>query len=227
MPLLRAVRNLGPEPLNPTPTPQPRDPPYSSDWDFLCEVLSAVIDAGARTVNIADTVGYTVPSEYSKMMEYLIANTDRADDAIWSVHCHNDLGLAVANTLAAVECGARQVEVTMNGIGERAGNTSLEELVMALRTRLPFERREGGAVEGGGRGLRKDHEHVHRVLRLHGFDHSACDFGVRGHAGENSSDARKQKCAGNLHGEAVVAGAWGMYVWVRGSGREGNAVVKK
>jgi 2-isopropylmalate synthase len=106
-----------------------------SDKDFLCDVLAAVIEAGATTLNIPDTVGYTVPREYGDMFEYLIKGTKGADDVIWSTHCHNDLGLATANTLEGVRGGARQVEVTVNGIGERAGNTAMEEIAMALKTR--------------------------------------------------------------------------------------------
>uniref|UniRef100_M4BT41 2-isopropylmalate synthase n=1 Tax=Hyaloperonospora arabidopsidis (strain Emoy2) TaxID=559515 RepID=M4BT41_HYAAE len=106
-----------------------------SDPDFLCEFLAEVIKAGATTVNIPDTVGYTVPGEYGSLFRYLIENTEGSDAAVFSAHCHNDLGLATANTLAAVQGGARQVEVTINGIGERAGNTALEELVMVLKTR--------------------------------------------------------------------------------------------
>lgn len=108
---------------------------------FLAQVIKAVIDAGATTVNIPDTVGYTIPSEYYDIIKYLKANVSNIDKAIISVHCHNDLGLSVANSLAAVQAGARQVECTVNGIGERAGNCSLEEVVMALRTRhdiLPY-----------------------------------------------------------------------------------------
>lgn len=106
-----------------------------SDPDFLVQVLEQAIKAGATTLNIPDTVGYTTPKEFGWLMEYLIANTEGADQVVWSTHCHNDLGLATANTLAGVNAGARQVEVTINGIGERAGNTSLEEVVMALATR--------------------------------------------------------------------------------------------
>ncbi|CAI5739283.1 unnamed protein product [Hyaloperonospora brassicae] len=106
-----------------------------SDPDFLCEFLAEVIQAGATTVNIPDTVGYTVPGEYGSLFRYLIENTKGSDRAVFSAHCHNDLGLATANTLSAVQGGARQVEVTINGIGERAGNTALEELVMVLKTR--------------------------------------------------------------------------------------------
>ena len=107
-----------------------------SDPDFLVELCSAVIEAGATTINLPDTVGYTMPQEYGSLFAYLIANTETGGkDIIWSTHCHNDLGLATANSLAAVQQGARQIEVTLNGIGERAGNTSLEETVMALMTR--------------------------------------------------------------------------------------------
>ncbi|HQF71298.1 MAG TPA: 2-isopropylmalate synthase, partial [Promineifilum sp.] len=106
-----------------------------SDPDFLVQVLGQAITAGATTLNIPDTVGYTTPDEFGWLIGYLIAHTPGADRVVWSVHCHNDLGLATANTLAGVKAGARQVEVTINGIGERAGNTALEEVVMALSTR--------------------------------------------------------------------------------------------
>ncbi|MBE2225214.1 MAG: 2-isopropylmalate synthase [Anaerolineae bacterium] len=106
-----------------------------SDPDFLVQVLGEAIKAGATTLNIPDTVGYTTPEEFGGLIKYLIENTPNADKAVWSVHCHNDLGLATANTLAGVQNGARQMEVTLNGIGERAGNTSLEEVVMAIETR--------------------------------------------------------------------------------------------
>ncbi len=106
-----------------------------SDLDFLCRVIEAVIKAGATTVNIPDTVGYTMPSEYKERIRCLFERVPNIDKAVVSVHCHNDLGLAVANSIAAVEAGARQVECTINGIGERAGNASLEEIVMALKTR--------------------------------------------------------------------------------------------
>ena len=103
--------------------------------EFLAEVFGAAIAAGARTINVPDTVGYTTPSEIRALFEYLRTHVRDADRAIFSAHCHNDLGLAVANSLAAIEGGARQVECTINGIGERAGNCALEELVMALRVR--------------------------------------------------------------------------------------------
>jgi len=109
---------------------------------FLAEVVAAVIDAGATTVNIPDTVGYTIPFEYYNIIKYLKDNVANIEQAVISVHCHNDLGLSVANSIAAVQAGAGQVECTINGIGERAGNCSLEEFVMTLRTRadiLPFK----------------------------------------------------------------------------------------
>ncbi len=109
-----------------------------SDPDFLCTVFESVIDAGATTINLPDTVGYAVPEEFGKLVAYVIDNTSNIDRAVLSVHCHNDLGLATANTLAAIQDGARQVEVTINGIGERAGNTSMEEVVMSLKTRPNF-----------------------------------------------------------------------------------------
>jgi len=106
--------------------------------EFLARVTQAVIEAGATTVNIPDTVGYAMPEQYAQLIEYLFANVKNIDDAIISVHCHNDLGLAVANSLAAVRAGARQIEGTINGIGERAGNAALEEVVMAMNTRQEF-----------------------------------------------------------------------------------------
>ena len=106
-----------------------------SDFDFLCRVIEQVIDAGATTINIPDTVGYTIPFQFGDLVKRLIENIPNSDKAIFSVHCHNDLGLAVSNSLAAVLSGARQVECTINGLGERAGNAALEEVVMAVRTR--------------------------------------------------------------------------------------------
>ena len=110
-----------------------------SDPDFLCRVLEAVIKEGATTINIPDTVGYAVPEQFGEMIRKLRERVPNSDKAVWSVHCHNDLGMAVANSLAAVRIGgARQIECTVNGLGERAGTTSLEEVVMALRTRQDF-----------------------------------------------------------------------------------------
>ncbi|WP_151634123.1 2-isopropylmalate synthase [Noviherbaspirillum aerium] len=107
-----------------------------SDMDFLCKVIESVINEGARTINFADTVGYGVPELYGQMIKTLRERIPNSDKAVWSVHCHNDLGMAVANSLAGVVIGgARQVECTINGLGERAGNTALEEVVMAVRTR--------------------------------------------------------------------------------------------
>ena len=106
-----------------------------SDRDFLCRIFEAVIAAGANTINLPDTVGYAIPQEYAELVDYVVKHTPNSNQAIFSVHCHNDLGLATANTIAAIGAGARQAEVTINGIGERAGNTSLEEVVMALHTR--------------------------------------------------------------------------------------------
>lgn len=106
-----------------------------SEFDFMCRIIEAVIDVGARTINVPDTVGYGTPEEYGNTIGRLIQNVPNADKAIFSVHCHNDLGLAVANSLSAVLQGARQVECTINGLGERAGNAALEEIVMATRTR--------------------------------------------------------------------------------------------
>jgi len=115
-----------------------------SDWDFLVKVTEVAIAAGATVVNIPDTVGYTQPFEYYDLIKYLKDNVKNVDQAILSVHCHNDLGSAVANTLAAVQAGARQVECTVLGIGERAGNAALEDLVMAINTRKELYEVETG-----------------------------------------------------------------------------------
>ncbi|MBL6942281.1 MAG: 2-isopropylmalate synthase, partial [Rhodospirillales bacterium] len=112
-----------------------------TDHDFLCRCVEAAIDCGASTVNIPDTVGYAMPDEYADLISMLFNRVPNIDKAIVSVHCHNDLGLAVANSLAAVQAGARQIECTINGLGERAGNAAMEEVVMALMTRadhMPF-----------------------------------------------------------------------------------------
>jgi len=106
-----------------------------SEIDFLCRIIEAAIDAGARTINIPDTVGYAIPHQYAELIAQILNRVPNADKAVFSVHCHNDLGLAVANSLAAVVAGARQVECTINGLGERAGNAALEEIVMAIKTR--------------------------------------------------------------------------------------------
>lgn len=106
-----------------------------SDWDYLCQVCQTAIKAGATTINLPDTVGYATPTEYAQMLHYVQKHVPGMAEVTLSAHCHNDLGMATANTLAAISAGARQVEVTINGIGERAGNTALEEVVMALHTR--------------------------------------------------------------------------------------------
>ena len=112
-----------------------------SEHDFLCRCIEAAIDAGARTINVPDTVGYAIPDEFAALISMIRNRVPNIDKAVISVHCHNDLGLAVANSLAAVGAGARQVECTINGLGERAGNAAMEEVIMALRTRhdlMPF-----------------------------------------------------------------------------------------
>jgi 2-isopropylmalate synthase len=106
-----------------------------SDWDFMVKVCSEVIRAGAQVINLPDTTGHAIPEEFGRMFAYMREHVPGSDKVIWSAHCHNDLGLAVANSLAAVKNGARQVECTINGIGERAGNCSMEEVVMAMKTR--------------------------------------------------------------------------------------------
>lgn len=109
-----------------------------SEFDFLCRIIEKAIAAGARTINIPDTVGYAIPEQFGDTIKRLINNIPNSDKAIFSVHCHNDLGMAVANSLAAVDAGARQIECTINGLGERAGNCALEEVVMAIRTRSDY-----------------------------------------------------------------------------------------
>ena len=127
--MVRYARNLAPE------VEFSAEDATRSDRDYLCRVVEGVIKAGATIINIPDTVGYTMPEEYFSLIQYLMNNVPNIDKAIISVHCHNDLGMAVANSLAGVQGGARQVECAVCGIGERAGNAALEELVMALRTR--------------------------------------------------------------------------------------------
>lgn len=112
-----------------------------SDWDYLAKVYESVIDAGATTINIPDTVGYTTPGEFAQLIDYLKTHVKNIDKVAISVHCHNDLGLAVANSLTAALNGVRQIEVTINGLGERAGNAALEEVVMALNTRKDYYKR--------------------------------------------------------------------------------------
>jgi 2-isopropylmalate synthase len=113
-----------------------------SDIDFLCRIIEQTIAAGATTINIPDTVGYTFPKEFGNIFKQVIERVPNSHKAIFSAHCHNDLGLAVANSMAAVENGARQIECTINGLGERAGNTALEEVVMAIRTRQDFTQKQ-------------------------------------------------------------------------------------
>jgi len=126
-----------------------------SDRDYLCEMVEAVIAAGATTVNIPDTVGYTIPEEFGELIATLHTRVKNIRQAVISVHCHNDLGLATANALTAVKHGARQVECTINGIGERAGNSAMEEVVMALKTRKTFGLETGIKTE-----------YIHQTSRL-------------------------------------------------------------
>ena len=127
-----------------------------SERAFMCKIIEAVIESGATTINIPDTVGYSNPWEYGEMIAYLIENTPNSSKAIFSVHCHNDLGLSVANSLAGLKAGARQAECTLNGIGERAGNAALEEIVMNLHTRKAYFGLECGI----------DATHLYRASRL-------------------------------------------------------------
>jgi len=127
-----------------------------SDLDFVCQVFGAVIEAGATVLNFPDTTGYALPDEFGAKVRYLIENVPNIDRAVLSVHCHNDLGLAVANSLEAINNGARQVECTINGLGERAGNTAMEEIVMAIRTRADLMNVHTDVVT----------EHIHPSSRL-------------------------------------------------------------
>lgn len=127
-----------------------------SDWDFLCQVYSAAIAAGATIINVPDTVGYTTPDEFGALIRYLREHVNDVEKAIISVHCHDDLGMAVANSLAAVVNGASQVECTINGLGERAGNASMEEVVMALHTRPEYYKVASSI----------DTHHIYRTSRL-------------------------------------------------------------
>ena len=127
-----------------------------SDRDYLCEMVEAVIAAGATTVNIPDTVGYAIPEEFGELIATLYARVKNIRQAVISVHCHNDLGLATANALTAIKHGARQVECTINGIGERAGNSAMEEVVMALKTRKDLYGLETGIKT----------EYIHQASRL-------------------------------------------------------------
>ena len=190
-----------------------------TDLDFLCAVVEAVIDAGASTVNIPDTVGYTTPREFTQIIETIRAKVRGIERARISVHCHNDLGLAVANTIAALEAGARQVECTINGIGERAGNASLEEIVMALRVRhdvMPFatgiatqrvvsrepvadriDRRCGSAQQGNRRAQRIRTRSRHSSGRR---DQEPAH--LRNHDAAVGWRTRQQACARQTFGEA-------------------------
>jgi 2-isopropylmalate synthase len=133
---LRQVKRLVAYARNLSPTVEfSAEDATRSDWDYLCRVCEAAIKSGATTINIPDTVGYALPHEYESLFRYLRERVPGIDEVVMSAHCHNDLGMATANTLAAIKAGARQVEVTVNGLGERAGNTAMEEVVMALRTR--------------------------------------------------------------------------------------------
>jgi len=140
-----------------------------SEMSFLIEILAAVIEAGATTLNIPDTVGYVLPYEYGRMIARLKSDVPGMDKCIISTHCHNDLGMAVANSLAAVRNGARQVECTVNGLGERAGNAALEEIVMGIRTRPDFFVTGAGGVVTTNIKTTEIHRTSQLVSRLTGF----------------------------------------------------------
>ncbi len=134
-----------------------------SDWDFLVRIFSAAIKAGATTINVPDTVGYTMPQEYATLMTYLLERVKGIENAVISVHTHDDLGFAVANALSAVQAGARQIECTINGIGERAGNCSLEEVVVGMRVRKDIYNVDTGFDT---RNLQKISQQVARATRM-------------------------------------------------------------
>jgi 2-isopropylmalate synthase len=136
-----------------------------SEMPFLIEILTAVIEAGATTLNIPDTVGYVLPYEYGRLIAQLKSGVPGIDKCVISTHCHNDLGMAVANSLAGVRNGARQVECTVNGLGERAGNAALEEIVMAIHTRTDFFAQEGTSAQGGLR-TNINKKEIHRTSQL-------------------------------------------------------------
>jgi 2-isopropylmalate synthase len=136
-----------------------------SDWDFLAAVCDVAVQAGATTINLPDTVGYAVPAEYAAMFRYIRDRVRGTEETVFSAHCHDDLGLATANTLAAIGAGARQAEVTVNGLGERAGNAALEEVVMALKTR--GEAFGGASTTINTRELVSTSRLVSRVTGLH------------------------------------------------------------
>jgi 2-isopropylmalate synthase len=160
---------------------------YRSEVDFLCRVLEAVIKEGATTINIPDTVGYAVPELYGNFIKTLRERIPNSDKAIWSVHCHNDLGMAVANSLAGVKIGgARQIECTINGLGERAGNCALEEAVMAIKTRKDYF--------GSGSGHRYP---AHRGSQPHGQpNHRLCGATQQGRGGRQRLCARQRHSPG-------------------------------
>src|SRR5256885_2268455 len=170
---------------------------YRSDPDFLCRVIETVIAEGATTINVPDTVGYAIPELYGAFIKNLSERVPNSDKAVWSVHCHNDLGMAVANSLAAVQIGgARQIECTINGLGERAGNTSLQEVVMAVRTRADFF----------NLGTKTDTTHILPTWRV-----AAHKEGGRG---EGGGEAGGRQQAGGWGGEP-----WGRVTMGRASGR--------
>ena len=164
-----------------------------SDREYLCDMVEAVIDCGATTVNIPDTVGYAIPEEFGELIAYLFEQVKNIIKAVISVHCHNDLGLAVANSLAAVRNGARQVECTINGIGERAGNAAMEEVVMAIATRKD--------LFGLGTGIRT--ENIYQTSPASDPDHGRPGAAEQGHCGGQCLCPRIRHPPGRAHqGEA-------------------------
>ena len=174
---------------------------------FLCRVLEAVVEAGATTLNIPDTVGYTVPAEFGDLITTIRQRVKGIENVTISAHCHNDLGMAVANALAAVAAGARQVECTINGIGERAGNASLEEIVMAMRVRPDRYPYETGVVERADFRRQPDAERDHRRAgAAEQGDHRAQCFRARG---GHSSGWRAEESADLRNHDAAVGGRAG------------------
>ncbi len=182
-----------------------------SELDFLCRIFEAVIDAGAGTINVPDTVGYSMPQQFGATMKALLERVPNSDRAVFSVHCHNDLGLAVANSLSAVLNGARQVECTINGLGERAGNAALEEIVMAVRTR-PIVGANAFAHESG---IHQDgvlkHRETYEIMRAEDVGWSRNRMVLGKHSGRNAFRARLDELGIVFESEEELNGAFARF----------------
>ncbi len=188
-----------------------------SELDFLCRIFEAVIDAGAGTINVPDTVGYSMPQQFGATMKALLERVPNSDRAVFSVHCHNDLGLAVANSLSAVLNGARQVECTINGLGERAGNAALEEIVMAVRTRPDFFgcRIVGANAFAHESGIHQDgvlkHRETYEIMRAEDVGWSRNRMVLGKHSGRNAFRARLDELGIVFESEEELNGAFARF----------------